>query len=87
ATRKLQMGARYAGDVLMTTAVFLRSGMTRNCHVPFWRAAALVRESLTLMIELWGASVNAPRGSELLSCAAVLGLPKADTERRSRQCG
>ncbi len=39
------------------------------------------------MIELWGCSVNQPGGSELLSCAAVLGLPKADTERRSRQCG
>jgi len=39
------------------------------------------------MIEQWGCSVNQPRGSELLSCATVLGLPKADTERRSRQCG
>ncbi len=39
------------------------------------------------MIELWGCSVNQPRGSELLSCATVLGLPKAYTERRSRQCG
>jgi putative transposase len=47
------------------------------------------------MIELWGCSVNQPRGSELLSCAAVLGLPKAHTVgdslpsgiRRSRQCG
>ena len=29
------------------------------------------------MIELWGCSVNQPRGSELLSCAVVLGLPKA----------
>jgi putative transposase len=47
------------------------------------------------MIELWGASVTAPGGSELLSCAIVLGLPKAYTVgnslpsgiRRSRQCG
>ncbi len=27
----------------------MRSGMKRKYHVPFWRAAALVRESLTLM--------------------------------------
>ena len=27
----------------------MRSGMTGNYHVPFWRAAALVRESLTLI--------------------------------------
>ncbi len=24
--------------------------MTRKCHVPFWRAVALARESLTLII-------------------------------------
>ena len=29
------------------------------------------------MIELWGCSVNQPRGSELLSCTIGLGLPKA----------
>ena len=29
------------------------------------------------MIELWGCSVNQPRGSELLSCAIEPGLPKA----------
>jgi len=29
------------------------------------------------MIELWGCSVNQPRGSELLSCAIAPGLPKA----------
>jgi IS605 OrfB family transposase len=29
------------------------------------------------MIELWGCSVNQPRGSELLSCTIELGLPKA----------
>ncbi|ERT07961.1 transposase, IS605 OrfB family [Lyngbya aestuarii BL J] len=38
------------------------------------------------MIKLWGASVTAPRGSEFLSCAVVLGLPKAHVERHS-QCG
>jgi hypothetical protein len=27
----------------------MRSGMKRKFHVPFWRAAALVRESLTLI--------------------------------------
>ncbi|NET43986.1 zinc ribbon domain-containing protein [Okeania sp. SIO2B3] len=31
------------------------------------------------MIELWGCYVNQSRGSELLSCAIVLGLPKART--------
>ena len=39
------------------------------------------------MIELWGCSVNQPRGSELLSCAAVLGLPKAHTDDYVFQCG
>ncbi|WP_084555241.1 reverse transcriptase N-terminal domain-containing protein [[Phormidium ambiguum] IAM M-71] len=28
----------------------MRSGMMGNYHVPFWRAAALVRESLTLIL-------------------------------------
>ncbi len=32
------------------------------------------------MIELWGCSVNQPRGSELLSCAIEPGLPKAPSE-------
>jgi hypothetical protein len=27
----------------------MRSGMKRKFHVPFWRAAALVREPLTLL--------------------------------------
>ncbi len=27
----------------------MRSGMKRKFHVPFWRAVALVRESLTLI--------------------------------------
>jgi hypothetical protein len=28
----------------------MRSGMKRKFHVPFWRAVALVRESLTLIV-------------------------------------
>ncbi|MFY7804515.1 MAG: hypothetical protein ACOVQ7_13920, partial [Limnoraphis robusta] len=31
------------------------------------------------MIELWGCSVNQPRGSELLSCTTIPGLLKAHT--------
>jgi hypothetical protein len=34
----------------MTIAVLLRSGMTRKCHVPFWRAVGKVTFSLTLII-------------------------------------
>ena len=37
-------------DVLMTTAVLLRSGMTRNSHVPFCRAAERATSLLTLII-------------------------------------
>jgi hypothetical protein len=44
------------------------------------------------MIELWGCSVNQPRGSELLSCAIELGLPLIPIcigkyERRSQSVG
>ncbi len=50
------MDRRYAGgDVDLTSPVSLRSGMKGNFHVPFWRAAALVRESLTL---IWNAARN-----------------------------
>ena len=44
------MGKRYATGVLMKTVVLLRSGMTRKCHVPFWRAVEKVTSSLTLII-------------------------------------
>lgn len=43
------MGKRYAGDVLMTVAALLRSGMTLKCHVPFWRAVEEVTPLLTLI--------------------------------------
>lgn len=33
----------------MTTAVLLRSGMTRKCHVPFCRAVGEVTRLLTLI--------------------------------------
>ena len=47
----LGLGKRHAGnDVLMTTAVLLRSGMMRKYHVPFWRAVERVTPSLTLII-------------------------------------
>ncbi|MEG4422275.1 hypothetical protein QUA70_27380 [Microcoleus sp. LAD1_D5] len=45
---------RYVGnDVLMTTAVLLRSGMMGNYHVPFWRAVEEATPSLTLIILNW----------------------------------
>ncbi len=45
------MGRRYAGgDVDLTSPVTLRSRMTRKCQVRFWRAAALARGSLTLIL-------------------------------------
>ncbi|BAZ06491.1 hypothetical protein NIES3974_31520 [Calothrix sp. NIES-3974] len=34
----------------MTSAVLLRSGMTGNCHVPFWRAVEGATPLLTLII-------------------------------------
>ena len=34
----------------MTTAVLLRSRMTRKCHVRFWRAEEGVTPSLTLIL-------------------------------------
>ena len=34
----------------MTTAVLLRSGMTRKCHVPFCRAVEGATLSLTLIV-------------------------------------
>jgi len=40
----------YGYDVLMTTAVLLRSGMIRNGHVPFCRAAERATSLLTLII-------------------------------------
>jgi hypothetical protein len=43
------MGRRCSGDVLMTTAVLLRSGMMGNYHVPFWRAVERATSSLTLI--------------------------------------
>ncbi|MHC5731967.1 MAG: hypothetical protein ACYTXY_49445, partial [Nostoc sp.] len=39
-----------ATDVLMTTAVLLRSEMMGNYHVPFWRAVEGATPSLTLII-------------------------------------
>ncbi|MEG4353724.1 hypothetical protein QUA74_29065 [Microcoleus sp. LAD1_D3] len=48
------MEKRYVGnDVLMTTAVLLRSGMMGNYHVPFWRAVEEATPSLTLIILNW----------------------------------
>ncbi len=43
------MGKRYAGDVLMTIAVLLRSGVMGNYHAPFWRAVEGATSSLTLL--------------------------------------
>jgi hypothetical protein len=42
--------------------------MTRNCHVPFWRAVEEVTSSLTLIIAALGVPVDAPEGSGL-SCS------------------
>ena len=54
------MGKRYVSNVLMTTAVLLRSGMKRNFHVPFWRAVEGATLSLTLIIASFQAAVNQP---------------------------
>jgi len=55
----LGLGKRYVGnDVLMTTAVLLRSGMMRKYHVPFWRAVEEATPSLTLIIQKVGVSLN-----------------------------
>ena len=39
----------------MTIAVLLRSGVTGNCHAPFWRAVEGATSSLTLIFQ---ASIN-----------------------------
>ena len=45
------MDRRYiGGDVDLTNLVSMRSGVIGNYHAPFWRAVALVRESLTLIV-------------------------------------
>ncbi|HEY9740950.1 MAG TPA: hypothetical protein V6C90_10715 [Coleofasciculaceae cyanobacterium] len=36
----------------MTNAMPLRSRVTGNCYARFWRAVALARESLTLIINI-----------------------------------
>jgi hypothetical protein len=43
------MDRRPLSDVLMTTAVLLRSGVMGNYHAPFWRAVEEVIPSLTLI--------------------------------------
>ena len=43
------MGKRYAGDVLMTIAVLLRSAVMGNYHAAFWRAVEKATSSLTLL--------------------------------------
>ncbi|NEP51604.1 MAG: hypothetical protein F6K65_23515 [Moorea sp. SIO3C2] len=72
------MDRRYVGgDVDLTNPVSLRSGMTRKCHVPFWRAVALVRESLTLIINaaknILKLAVGHPVSSK--ACRATEGIP------------
>jgi IS605 OrfB family transposase len=44
-------------------------------------------ENGSKMIALLGLSVNQPRGSELLSCSIIQGLPKADTLSVSKRVG
>jgi hypothetical protein len=47
------LGRRYAGnEVCVTNAKSLRSRVKRKFHARFWRAAALVRESPTLIINV-----------------------------------
>ncbi len=41
--------------------------MTRKCHVPFWRAVALARESLTLIVNAAQVILTWARGQELAS--------------------
>jgi hypothetical protein len=43
------MDKRPLNDVLMTTAVLLRSGVMGNYHAPFWRAVEGATLSLTLI--------------------------------------
>ncbi|NEQ10897.1 MAG: hypothetical protein F6K37_34780 [Moorea sp. SIO4E2] len=65
------MDRRYVGgDVDLTNPVSLRSGMTRKCHVPFWRAVALVRESLTLIVNAAINILNLAVGHPASSSAA-----------------
>ncbi|WP_041780092.1 hypothetical protein [Allocoleopsis franciscana] len=64
----------------MTNTVLLRSRVMRKYQARFWRAAALVRESPTLIlngaknISALGLSINQPGGS-YLSCVLWTGQP------------
>jgi putative transposase len=57
------MGKRYAGDVLMTIAVLLRSRVMGNYQARFWRAVEGVTPSLTLIILKKGLSTVGHTGT------------------------
>ncbi|WP_333484912.1 hypothetical protein [Microcoleus sp. K1-B6] len=75
------MGKRYVGnDVLMTTAVLLRSGMMGNDHVPFWRAVEEVTPSQTLII--------LKKGMKMLGMELQNGTSgQEESASKERKCG
>ena len=60
----------------MTTAVLLRSGMTRKCHVPFCRAVEEVTLSLTLITFLL--VLKQAKKLDILSLKSVVISSRAD---------
>ena len=68
------MERRYFGDVLMTIAVLLRSGVMGNYHAPFWRAVEGVTPSLTLILRDYFLA----SGSGVLACGDDV-RPKLET--------
>ena len=58
----------------MTTAVLLRSGMTRKCHVPFCRAVEGATLSLTLIIRDEGLRIlnlTSGTGDKAMKCTSA----------------
>ncbi len=86
------LGKRPAGnEVCVTNTVSLRSRVMGNYQARFWRAAASVRESPTLIengsknISALGATINSPRGSSTLWCSLQhVVLRATDTKLHSK---
>ena len=70
------LGRRHIGnEVCVTNTVLLRSRMMRKYQVRFWRAAALVRESPTLIVAADQNIRN--RGISLISTVGQTGIESA----------
>ncbi|MFB2895670.1 hypothetical protein ACE1CI_22415, partial [Aerosakkonemataceae cyanobacterium BLCC-F50] len=77
---------RNAGnDVCLTNTISLRSRMMRKYQVRFWRATALVRESLTLILREEGINIlsaNTVGQTEFQAGGEQVRLVSASTKKR-----